>query len=210
MKPVTPMKLVTPVIPAKAGTQSSTLAGIQRVPIWTPAMNHNWVPAFAGMTGMTKAVHNLEETQMKQSIQFLMASAALATALSAQAQMTPVGKWHNIDDKTKEIKSEIHITEKDGRLNGVVAKLLRKDAKQDAVCDQCTDERKDKPILGMEIIRGAKKVEGKDLWEDGKIMDPENGKSYTLRLTPIEEGKKLEVRGSVFGIGRTQTWVRIP
>ena len=194
MKPVTPMKLVTPVIPAKAGTQIGT----------------RWIPAFAGMTGMTKAVPNLEETQMKQSIQFLMAGAALATALSAQAQMTPVGKWHNIDDKTKEIKSEIHITEKDGRLNGVVAKLLRKDAKQDAVCDQCTDERKDKPILGMEIIRGAKKVEGKDLWEDGKIMDPENGKSYTLRLTPIEEGKKLEVRGSVFGIGRTQTWVRVP
>jgi len=47
------------------------------------------------------------------------------------------------------------------------------------------------------------------VWEDGKILDPENGKAYTLRLTPIEAGKKLEVRGSVFGIGRTQTWVRV-
>ena len=52
-------------------------------------------------------------------------------------------------------------------------------------------------------------AEGKDVWEDGKILDPENGKNYTLRLTPIEGGKKLEVRGSVFGIGRTQTWVRV-
>jgi uncharacterized protein (DUF2147 family) len=130
-------------------------------------------------------------------------------AVSAFAQMSPVGKWHSIDDKTQEIKSEIEIVDNGGTLNGRVAKLLRKDAKQDAVCDDCTDDRKGKPILGMEIIRGAKKVEGKDVWEDGKILDPENGKTYTLRLTPIEGGKKLEVRGSVFGIGRTQTWKRV-
>lgn len=129
-------------------------------------------------------------------------------AVSAFAQMSPVGTWHSIDDKTQEIKSEIVITDNGGVLTGRVTKLLRKEAKQDAVCDKCSDDRKDKPVLGMEIIRGAKKTDGKDVWEDGKILDPENGKAYTLRLTPIEAGKKLEVRGSVFGIGRTQTWVR--
>lgn len=130
-------------------------------------------------------------------------------ASGAWAQNTPVGTWHSIDDKTQEIKSEIVIADNGGVLTGKVAKLLRKEAKQDAVCDQCTDDRKDKPLLGLEIIRGAQKVEGKDVWEGGKILDPENGKAYTLRLTPIEAGKKLEVRGSVFGIGRTQTWVRV-
>jgi uncharacterized protein (DUF2147 family) len=138
-----------------------------------------------------------------------IATAALLASLGAQAQMTPVGNWHTIDDKTKEVKSEIRITESAGVLTGVVTKLLRKEAKQDAVCDECSDDRKGKPILGLEIIRGAKKAAGKEIWEDGKILDPENGKSYTLRLTPIEEGKKLEVRGSVLGIGRTQTWVRV-
>ena len=64
------------------------------------------------------------------------------------------------------------------------------------MCDECTDDRKGKPLVGLEIIRGAKKAEGKDVWEDGKILDPENGKNYTLRLTPIDGGKKLEVRGS--------------
>jgi uncharacterized protein (DUF2147 family) len=131
------------------------------------------------------------------------------TCVSASAQMTPVGTWHSIDDKTNEIKSEITIAETAGVISGKVSKLLRKDAKQDQVCDECSDERKGKPVLGLEIIRGAKKADGKDVWEDGKILDPENGKSYTLRLTPIEGGKKLEVRGSVFGIGRTQTWVRV-
>ena len=130
-------------------------------------------------------------------------------SLAASAQMTPVGSWHSIDDKTNEIKSEIIITESDGVITGKVSKLLRKEAKQDQACDECSDDRKGKPVLGLEIIRGAKKAEGKDVWEDGKILDPENGKNYTLRLTPIEGGKKLEVRGSVFGIGRTQTWVRV-
>jgi uncharacterized protein (DUF2147 family) len=138
----------------------------------------------------------------------LMAAVLAVLASSAWAQNTPVGTWHSIDDKTQEIKSEIVIADNGGVLSGKVAKLLRKEAKQDAVCDQCTDDRKGKPVLGMEIIRGAQKVEGKDVWEGGKILDPENGKTYTLRLTPIEAGKKLEVRGSVFGIGRTQTWVR--
>jgi uncharacterized protein (DUF2147 family) len=132
-----------------------------------------------------------------------------AAPLAAFAQMTPVGSWHSIDDKTREIKSEIVIADNGGVLTGRIAKLLRKEAKQDAVCELCADDRKDKPILGMEIIRGAKKQDGKDVWEEGKILDPENGKSYTLRLTPTEAGKKLDVRGSVFGIGRTQTWVRV-
>ena len=62
----------------------------------------------------------------------------------------------------------------------------------------------------MEIIRGGKKVDGKDVWEEGKILDPENGTDYRLRLTPVDGGKKMEVRGYVGTpmLGRTQTWVR--
>lgn len=133
----------------------------------------------------------------------------VALSASAAAQMTPVGQWHSIDDKTGEIKSLIVISEAGGVLTGHVDKLLRKAADQKAVCKECTDDRKDKPMLGLEIIRGAKKTEGKEVWEGGKILDPENGKEYTLRLTPIEDGKKLEVRGSIAFFGRTQTWVRV-
>ena len=137
------------------------------------------------------------------------ASLFMFSISAALAQMTPVGNWHTIDDKTQEIKSEIAVTESAGVISAKITKLLRKEAKQDAVCDKCSDDRKDKPMLGLEIIRGAKKAESKEVWEDGKILDPENGKTYTLRLTPIEGGRKLEVRGSVMGIGRTQTWVRV-
>ena len=143
---------------------------------------------------------------MKIAIAALLLAASGASAL---AQMTPAGTWQSVDDKTGEPKSQIRIAESGSVLNGRIEKLLRKEARQDAVCDECTDDRKGKALIGLEIIRGAKKAEGRDVWEDGKILDPENGKNYTLRLTPIEGGRKLEVRGSVLGIGRTQTWVRI-
>jgi uncharacterized protein (DUF2147 family) len=137
------------------------------------------------------------------------ATLLVAIGTQAQAQMTPVGNWHTTDEKTGELKSLIHITEANGVVNGRIEKLLRKEADQKGVCKVCSDDRKDQPMIGLEIIRGAKKAEGRDVWEDGKILDPENGKNYTLRLTPIEGGAKLEVRGSVFGIGRTQTWIRV-
>jgi uncharacterized protein (DUF2147 family) len=140
----------------------------------------------------------------------VIASLVLVVTMgTAWAQNTPVGKWHTIDEKTKEIKSEVTIAETGGLLTGKVSKLLRKGAKQDDVCDECKDARKDKPILGLEIIRGAKKEEGADVWTGGKILDPENGKEYTLKLTPEDGGKKLAVRGSIGPFGRTQTWVRV-
>ncbi|MES2938758.1 MAG: DUF2147 domain-containing protein [Pseudomonadota bacterium] len=138
----------------------------------------------------------------------LLTAALLLAAGAAFAQSTPVGLWRNIDDKTGEAKAEIRIVEAGGVLSGRIEKRLVKDAKPDAVCDECKDDRKGKPMQGLEIIRGARKAEGKNVWEDGKILDPENGREYSLRLTPIEGGSKLEVRGSFGPFGRTQTWVR--
>lgn len=138
----------------------------------------------------------------------LFAIVFASISLPALAQMTPAGVWRTIDDKTGEVSSEVRIVDNAGVLSGTVAKLLRKDAKQDDVCEKCTDDRKDKLVLGMEIIRGARKAEGKDVWEGGKILDPENGKEYTLKLTPIEDGKKLQVRGYIAFLYRTQVWVR--
>ena len=132
-----------------------------------------------------------------------------AFSLGVMAQNTPVGLWRSSDDKTGEAKAEIRILETPAGLSGKIEKRLLKDARPEDVCVQCSDERKDKPILGLEIIRGAKKAEGRDVWEGGKILDPENGKNYTLKMTPVEDGKKLDVRGSFGPFGRTQTWVRI-
>ena len=131
------------------------------------------------------------------------------SSLTAMAQVTPVGLWKQVDDKTGTAKSEIRITEKDGVISAKIEKRLDPAAKADEKCDECKDDRKGQPILGLEIIRGVKKVEGKDVWEGGKILDPADGREYNAKLTPIEGGKKIEMRGSIAFFGRTQTWTRI-
>jgi uncharacterized protein (DUF2147 family) len=136
-------------------------------------------------------------------------AATFFVAPGAFAQATPEGLWRNLDDKTGEAKAEIRITAGANGLAGRIEKLLRKDAKPDERCVECRDDRKDQPMVGLEIIRGAKKAEGKEVWEGGKILDPENGREYTLRLTPVEGGRRLEVRGSFGPFGRTQTWTRV-
>lgn len=132
-----------------------------------------------------------------------------AASWSAMAQNTPVGVWRSFDDKTGEAKSEVRILETAGVLSGNIEKLLLKTAKPDDVCAECTDDRKGQRLVGLEIIRGAKKADSQNVWEGGKILDPENGRNYTLKLTPIDDGKKLDVRGSIGPFGRTQTWTRL-
>ena len=147
---------------------------------------------------------------MRKVLKPLLAVLACAVALPAlAAEMSPVGLWRTTDEKTGEAKSEVRIVDNAGVVSGKVEKLLRKGADPKAVCSQCSDDRKDQPLVGLEIIRGAKKAEGKTVWEDGKILDPENGSSYSLKLTPVDAGNKLEVRGSIGPFGRTQTWTRV-
>ena len=145
---------------------------------------------------------------MKRLLAALAATFVLPAAL---AQTTPAGLWKTIDDSTHAEKSLVRIAEADGVFTGRIEKFLDPKAKPDEACDKCTDERKGKPILGMTIITGIKKnADTEGLWDGGTILDPLNGKTYKLRLKPVEEGKKLEVRGYIGmpWIGRTQTWVR--
>jgi uncharacterized protein (DUF2147 family) len=138
-------------------------------------------------------------------------AALLALAGSAYAQATPVGVWKTIDDKTKTERAQVRILETAGVFTARIEKLLAADAKPDAVCDHCTDERKDKPIVGLEIMRGVKKSDSDNLWDGGTILDANDGKVYKVRLQTVDGGKKLEVRGYIGMpmLGRTQTWIRV-
>ena len=136
----------------------------------------------------------------------------LALAGLAHAQMSPVGTWRSVDDDGKP-KAQTRITQQGEGANAVlvghVDKLLRAGADPNVLCDKCPGARKDKPVVGMELFRLNQPKEN-GVWEGGKILDPENGKEYTVRLTPIDGGAKLQVRGSVGPFSRTQTWVRVP
>ena len=132
----------------------------------------------------------------------LIASIAivLGTVLSAQ---NIAGRWVTIDDNTGKRRSVVEITVNDGKATGRIVEIIDP-AKRDRTCEACTDDRKGRKVLGMEIIRNM--VKDGDEWEDGTIMDPDNGKVYDCKLW-VEDGK-LQVRGYVAFFFRTQTWVR--
>ena len=132
-------------------------------------------------------------------------------ALPALAQMSPVGLWKTIDDKDGSAKSEIRIVDNAGVFTGKIEKILDPKAKPGELCVECTDDRKGQPMLGLEIIRGVRRVEGQAVWDGGTIVEPSTGKIYKMKMTPIEGGAKLEMRGFIgFSLlGRTQTWLRV-
>ena len=130
----------------------------------------------------------------------------------AHAQATPAGLWKTIDDETRKEKSLIRITEAGGVFSGKLEKLLDPATAPDAVCEKCSDDRKGKPLVGMTLVKGVRQSDGdKAMWDGGEILDPNNGKTYKVRMTPAEGGKTLAVRGYIGAplLGRTQTWFRV-
>lgn len=142
----------------------------------------------------------------------LIAAAVLSLVANlAMAQASPAGLWKTIDDETKVEKSLVRVSDAGGVFSAVIEKLLDP-AKADAKCDKCSDERKDKPVMGMTILRNVKHSSSDaELWDGGDILDPNNGKVYKVRLKPVDGGKKMEVRGYIGMpmLGRTQTWIRV-
>ncbi len=142
---------------------------------------------------------------MKKLLFTMMAAFAMMCAFSstAMAQEDVVGYWKTIDDETNKPKSIVKIYEKNGKIYGDIVKLFRgPDEEQNPKCDECEGSRKDKPIIGMNILWGLEK-DG-DEYEDGEILDPANGKTYTAKIW--RDGNVLKVRGYIGFLYRTQTW----
>ncbi|TQK02809.1 DUF2147 domain-containing protein [Herbaspirillum sp. SJZ107] len=146
---------------------------------------------------------------MRPLLTLSLLAAIAATPLAMAQDGSPVGLWKTIDDASGKPTALIRITEQQGELQGKIEKLFRApNEDQNPKCVQCTDARKDQPIVGMTIVSGLKKTG--DEYTGGEILDPKNGKVYKSKLTVREGGKKVEVRGFV-GMpmfGRSQVWLR--
>ena len=146
---------------------------------------------------------------MKPSL--LLLSTLVALPSLAQTSLTsPVGLWQSVDDATGKPRAEIRISEASGVLTGRIERnLLPNPSGAVLLCALCSDERKDKPLIGMEIVRQMKATSDALTWEGGEILDPDKGKTFKLRLQLQDDGKKLQVRGSFGPFFRNQTWIRL-
>ncbi|MFC3651113.1 DUF2147 domain-containing protein [Dyella humi] len=147
---------------------------------------------------------------MKRLSQFAVAACLLlGSAVAWAANDTPVGTWRQIDDVTGKPKSIIQITENNGKLEGKVMQVLLSDDGPHPICRKCEGERKDQPVEGMVIMWGVSKDD--DVWDGGKILDPKNGKVYSVKLSLTDSGQKLDVHGyiGISLLGRSQVWERM-
>jgi uncharacterized protein (DUF2147 family) len=121
--------------------------------------------------------------------------------------VSPVGVWKTVDDNSHKPRGLIRLYEQDGEIFGrIEASFDPKEANE--VCGKCDGERKDKPVVGMVVMRHMTR-HGKD-YSGGDILDPDTGWIYKCRFTIEDGGRKLLVRGflGIALLGRSQTWYR--
>lgn len=138
-------------------------------------------------------------------MKYILSITFLLFTLSLAAQ-SPVGMWKTVDDNTGETRSIMEVYMNGDEMEGRIHQLL--DVDSPVTCDLCPGEKKDAKLIGMVIMWGLE--EDGDEWEGGKIMDPENGKTYKCYIE-LEGKNKLKVRGYIGfrAVGRTQYWYRV-
>ena len=149
--------------------------------------------------------------RLSAKLSVCLLSCGLASLAAADTLLSPVGLWKSFDDVTGLADAEVKIIDVNSQLTGtIVHDLITSPTDKPLVCEKCTDDRKGKPVVGMEIIRYARYNAEQDSWDGGQILDPDEGKIYRLRIKVLDSGKKLQVRGYSGLFYRTQIWERLP
>jgi uncharacterized protein (DUF2147 family) len=125
----------------------------------------------------------------------------------AADSQSPIGLWKTIDDKTGKPRALVRIYLQDGKYFGKIEQSFTPGA-ETRVCSECTDERKNQPMIGLLIIRNVTLRDGE--YGGGDILDPDNGSVYRCKFHLENDGTVLVVRGFIgFALlGRSQTWHR--
>lgn len=67
-----------------------------------------------------------------------------------------------------------------------------------------------RPIMGLELLRGFSYNASKNEWANGTIYDPNNGRTYDCYMW-LDGNNTLKIKGFVLGmrfLGRETTWTR--
>ena len=149
------------------------------------------------------------EDFMRSTLAMWLLFSTLLSSAQTSSRSTPVGRWKTVDDATNRVKSIVVIWEENGKLNGRIEKLIEPDPQYpDPRCVRCDGEFKDRPVIGLRILWDLRK-DG-ERWTGGKVLDPNNGKTYKCFVVVEDGGNRLRVRGFIGSslFGRTQYWLR--
>lgn len=131
--------------------------------------------------------------------------AGLLNAVVALAE--PIGLWNTEGDE-----GQVEISLCGEKLCGDLVWLAEPtDQSGQPVMDQYNPDEslRSRPVQGMRILWDMQPSGDDKTWKDGKVYDPETGKTYQGRLT-LDSPDVLRLRGFVGApmFGRTSTWTR--
>ncbi len=144
---------------------------------------------------------------MQLGRRMLIGAAAALFAGPSRAAASPIGLWRTFDDHTGEPSGVVRVFEAGDVLKGRV-ESVRNPVDRGRICSRCTDDRRDQPIIGLEIIRDLR-PEG-DGWA-GHVLDPQTGGIYSCTAHLADGGQELVLHGYLVLplFGRSQTWQRV-
>jgi uncharacterized protein (DUF2147 family) len=143
----------------------------------------------------------------------VLLSGQAAGAADTSTGKTVFGYWKAVDKDTGRIQSIFRLWEDKGKLLGKIVKLYPKaDGTKQTVCSECSGKLKDKPVEGMIFFWNFQRDEGSNTkWVDGRVLNPEDGKTYNCEVELSGDGKTLKVFGYIrllIKVGGTSVWQR--
>jgi len=132
---------------------------------------------------------------------------SMLAAAAASAETTPVGVWLHPNGR---IQMEVFPCR-----DGLCAKLVwfkkpnDEDGRPRMDINNPDPNLRARPLLGLQVLHGLH-PDGKGEWDDGQVYNPDDGDSYTVKMT-IQKDGTLRVRAYVLAslFGKTIVWTRV-
>lgn len=124
------------------------------------------------------------------------------------------GYWKAIDKDSGKTQSIFRLWEDKGKLVGKIVKTFPKPNgdKAQEICTECSGHQKGQPVKGLIFLWGLEKdKDNPRKWVDGKVLNPENGKTYNVEVEVSQDAKTLKVYGYIsllVKLGGENLWKR--